>query len=118
MEKLSTIFDSPEITDASKKISEKLKDLQVDEDKLNKISEDIAENVASTSLESYSKLFINSISLIVGLLTLIFASIIVLNHAVLMEDPNILRITIPMGILVTLIIVFFIRTKLSSTLNK
>lgn len=110
MDTLKKFLDSPEISKVVKDAEEKVKDLDASEHTEKLISDSVAESLSSfRSLKEY---LADAITVVVAFLALLLATVIVLNHAILVDDPEILRRTIPIGLLVTFFTVYYLNIKL------
>tara|TARA_B100001989_G_scaffold251886_1_gene232230 strand:- start:102 stop:437 length:336 start_codon:yes stop_codon:yes gene_type:complete len=106
---LKKLLDSPEISKVVKDAEKKVKEIDTSE-YTEQLSTDVTETL--NPIDSLKGYLADSINVVVGFLALLLATIIVLNHAILVDDPEVLRRTIPIGLLVTFVIVYYINSKL------
>ena len=107
MASLKKFLDSPEISKVVEEAEKKIKDFDSEE-----YTDQISSNVLTESMSPLKEHFADAITIVVALLTILIASVIVLNHAILVDDPEILKRTIPMGVLATLLVVYYVNSKL------
>lgn len=107
MTSLKKFLDSSEISKVVEKAEKKIKDFDLEE-----YDDQISSNVFTESLSPLKERLANAITIIVALLTILIATVIVLNHAILVNDPEVLRRTIPMSVLATILLVYYINSKL------
>ena len=107
MASLKKFLDSPEISKVVEEAEKKIKDFNSEE-----YSDQIPSSVFTESLSPLKEHLANAITIAVALLTILLATVIVLNHAILVDDPEVLRRTIPMGVLATMLVVYYVNSKL------
>jgi hypothetical protein len=110
MDTLKKFLDSPEISKVVEEAEKKVKDIDTSE-YTEQLSSDVLTETLNP-LDSLKGYLADSITVVVGFLALLLATIVVLNHAILVDDPEVLHRTIPIGLLVTFMVVYYINMKL------
>ena len=96
-----------EISKVVKDAEEKIKSLNTDE-----YTEQLSSDVLTETMNPLKGYLAYSVTIVVAFLVILLATVIVLNHAILVDDAEVLRQTIPIGILVTFIVVYYLNSKL------
>ena len=107
MSSLKKFLDSPEISRVVEEAEKKIKDFDSEE-----YTDQMPPSVLTESMGPLKEYLANYMTIVVALLTILIATVIVLNHAILVDDPEVLRRTIPMGVLVTILVVYYVNSKL------
>lgn len=107
MASLKNFLDLPEISKVVEETEKNLKNLDSEEN-----TDQISSSVFTESMSPLKKHFTNAITIVVALLTILIATVIVLNHAILVGDSEVLRRTIPMGVLATFLVFYYLNSKL------
>ena len=107
MDSLKKFLDSPEISKVVKDAEEKIKSLNTDE-----YTEQLSSDVLTETMNPLKGYLADSVTIVVAFLVILLATVIVLNHAILVDDAEVLRQTIPIGILVTFIVIYYLNSKL------